>query len=74
MKTKNYILISYNSKLVLNKCNTCQFLFSNLSFGVTVHGDTYWIYQATTPLQKHSSFILCLFLGGRFAELVLFCI
>lgn len=63
------------SKLALNKCNTCQFPpFPTVSFGVTVHGDTYWLYHATTPLQKHSSFILCLFLGGKFAEVVLFCI
>lgn len=45
-----------------------------VSVGVTVHGDTHWLYQATTPLQKHLGFILCLFLGGRLAEVVLFCI
>lgn len=56
---KNYIFISYTSKLVLNKCNTCQFPPpSNVGFGVTVHGDTYWLYQAIAPLQKHGSFFM----------------
>lgn len=72
---KIYIFISCTSKLVLNKCNTCQFPPpSTISFDVTVHGDTYWLYQAIAPPWKHGVFFLSLFLGGRFAEVVLFCI
>lgn len=46
--------------------------FSNMSFGVTVHGDTYWPYGVTTPLQNTPVLFYGYFLVGRFTDVVLF--